>query len=340
MTCGLGDALLDDAVEQLVGAERAARLGHTGRLLAVAAEDHLELDEILARHDAGRRRSAAARWRSASVSCCASASGTSTGSMPEHRHAGRRRAACGARRRRQNRGDRGNGQSVATHCRALYTEGRNASVDLRQDLRRLSGRAGDVRRGGHSTTWSPCAHLGDELRLVSRGYLELRLRRERALARASQPARGAGRAAVQAGAGARRRTWSSSPSTTRGAAASRSRCRRCWRRCASSRRCARRPRSTRSCIQVRTRLRAHRGRLSRRRGAVRRVVRAHRRRLAAGATIPSARAARASGCCGARSDQARPAQRLGSSSSCARRQASLRLERRRTAPCGRRCSWR
>ena len=59
-------ALLDGAVEQLVGAERLARLRHAGRRLAVAAEDHLDLDEVLALHHAhaaGRRRRAGAAHR-------------------------------------------------------------------------------------------------------------------------------------------------------------------------------------------------------------------------------------------------------------------------------------
>src|SRR6185312_16613809 len=165
-------ALLHGAVEQLVGAERLARLRHAGRQLAVAAEDHLDLDEVLALHraHAARRRRALAkrvgellRQRLGDVHRLE----TEDGDADIGRGTGARRSQDEADERRQ-------GRRIAGHRRPLYTKD---AVRLSISAKIFVGFLVVLATFGAVATYGAVTmrSLGDELRLVSRGYLDLQL---------------------------------------------------------------------------------------------------------------------------------------------------------------------
>src|SRR5260370_26808856 len=167
----LGAALLERAVDELVGAQRLARLRHAGRCLAVAAEHHLDLDQVLALHHVYACRRGGTRAQGIGE-LLRQGLGNVDGLDAEHRHAHLRCRRWARQKQRQRHGHYG--QEIATHCSALYTK---EEMRLSISAKIFVGFLVVLATFGAVATYGAITmrNLGDELRLVSRGYLDLRL---------------------------------------------------------------------------------------------------------------------------------------------------------------------
>src|SRR5262249_13232978 len=154
-----------------VGAELVARLRHARRRLVVAVEHHLDLDEVLALHDAhaaGRCRALAQRVGER----LGQRVGHVDGLDADHGDAdvGRRLRA----RRPDERAQARDYGQIATHWLALYTK---QAMRLSISAKIFVGFLLVLATFGAVATYGGITmrNLGDELRLVTRGYLDLQL---------------------------------------------------------------------------------------------------------------------------------------------------------------------
>ena len=172
--------LLQRSVDEAIGAERSTGLGEARRRFAVAVEDHLQLDEIFAGHEVDALR--------------LGGTSQSFGELSAERVADLHRVDAEDRERLVGgAGDPGSdggehesydrpdeetrkraGRRLATHRCVLYI---NCAMRLSISAKIFSGFVAVLAIFSAVTGYTVFAmrRLGDELRLVSSGYLELRL---------------------------------------------------------------------------------------------------------------------------------------------------------------------